>query len=129
MQFTKKIFEKHRVVLGGEYRDNFRQDLGNYDEEVYLDEERDYLEAHERLFLTGYHDRKKTWSFQEGRVSKPSITATLEGDKRFRFVARAEDGTEVGFKARVRIDTPVEVDYYRNGGILHTVLRRLRREG
>jgi aconitate hydratase len=23
----------------------------------------------------------------------------------------------------VRIDTPVEVDYYRNGGILHTVLR------
>ncbi len=25
----------------------------------------------------------------------------------------------------VRIDTPVEVDYYRNGGILHTVLRKL----
>ena len=29
------------------------------------------------------------------------------------------------FKAMVRIDTPVEVDYYRNGGILHMVLRRL----
>ena len=27
------------------------------------------------------------------------------------------------FSATVRIDTPVEVDYYRNGGILHTVLR------
>jgi len=26
---------------------------------------------------------------------------------------------------RSRIDTPVEVDYYRNGGILHTVLRKL----
>ncbi len=28
----------------------------------------------------------------------------------------------------VRIDTPVEVDYYRNGGILHTVLRRMAAE-
>ena len=26
-----------------------------------------------------------------------------------------------------RIDTPVEIEYYRNGGILHTVLRRLSR--
>ena len=24
-----------------------------------------------------------------------------------------------------RIDTPVEVEYYRNGGILHTVLRKM----
>jgi aconitate hydratase len=29
------------------------------------------------------------------------------------------------FKAKLRIDTPVEVEYYRNGGILRTVLRRL----
>jgi aconitate hydratase len=29
------------------------------------------------------------------------------------------------FKTRLRIDTPVEVEYYRNGGILQTVLRRL----
>ena len=28
-------------------------------------------------------------------------------------------------EATARVDTPVEVDYYRNGGILHTVLRRL----
>ena len=27
--------------------------------------------------------------------------------------------------AVVRIDTPVEVEYYRNGGILHTVLRKM----
>jgi aconitate hydratase len=33
------------------------------------------------------------------------------------------------FKATVRIDTPVEVEYYRNGGILHTVLRKLVKEG
>ena len=29
------------------------------------------------------------------------------------------------FTVDVRLDTPVEVDYYRNGGILHTVLRNL----
>ncbi len=33
------------------------------------------------------------------------------------------DGREVVFQTTCRIDTPVEVDYYRNGGILHTVLR------
>ena len=33
------------------------------------------------------------------------------------------DGTEIVFDTLCRIDTPVEVDYYRNGGILHTVLR------
>ncbi len=33
------------------------------------------------------------------------------------------DGTEIIFDTLCRIDTPVEVDYYRNGGILHTVLR------
>jgi aconitate hydratase len=31
------------------------------------------------------------------------------------------------FTATVRIDTPVEIDYYRNGGILQTVLRKLAR--
>jgi len=39
--------------------------------------------------------------------------------------ATATDGAEKTFKAKVRIDTPNEVDYYRNGGILHYVLRRL----
>ncbi len=39
--------------------------------------------------------------------------------------ATAEDGTVKEFPALVRIDTPVEMDYYRNGGILPTVLRKL----
>jgi aconitate hydratase len=33
------------------------------------------------------------------------------------------DGEIVIFDTLCRIDTPVEVTYYRNGGILHTVLR------
>jgi len=39
--------------------------------------------------------------------------------------ARAEDGSEKTFQARVRIDTPQEIEYYRHGGILHYVLRQL----
>ena len=38
------------------------------------------------------------------------------------------EGGEKTFEALVRIDSPVEVDYYRNGGILHTVLRALLKE-
>ena len=34
-------------------------------------------------------------------------------------------GESKAFPARVRIDTPVELDYYKNGGILQTVLRKL----
>ncbi len=39
--------------------------------------------------------------------------------------AKKTDGTVVHFVTTCRIDTPVEVKYYRNGGILHTVLRDL----
>ena len=39
--------------------------------------------------------------------------------------ARKEDGTEVKFSTICRVDTPVEVEYYANEGILHTVLRRM----
>ena len=35
------------------------------------------------------------------------------------------DGTAIEFRARVRIDTPKEWEYYSNGGILHYVLRQL----
>ena len=42
-----------------------------------------------------------------------------------RVRARAEDGSETTFQARVRIDTPQEIEYYRHGGILHYVLRQL----
>ncbi len=42
-------------------------------------------------------------------------------------MARKPDGEVVHFVTTCRIDTPVEVVYYRNGGILHTVLRQLAR--
>ena len=39
--------------------------------------------------------------------------------------ATKEDGRVVEFQADVRLDTAIEVEYYRNGGILHTVLRNM----
>lgn len=42
-----------------------------------------------------------------------------------RVTAIAADGGSVGFDAVVRLDTPREADYYRNGGILPYVLRQL----
>jgi aconitate hydratase len=39
--------------------------------------------------------------------------------------AKKMDGSIVEFKATALLNTDVEVNYYRNGGILHTVLRNL----
>jgi aconitate hydratase len=39
--------------------------------------------------------------------------------------ATAPDGRQTTFRARVRIDTPQEFEYYRHGGILQYVLRQL----
>jgi aconitate hydratase len=40
-------------------------------------------------------------------------------------VAESDEASIVEFKVRVRIETPIEIEYYRNGGILHTVLRQM----
>jgi aconitate hydratase len=49
----------------------------------------------------------------------------LEPGQPIEVTARADDGTENHFVTRSRIDSPVEVRYFLNGGILHTVLRDL----
>ncbi|HEX2247315.1 MAG TPA: aconitate hydratase AcnA, partial [Arthrobacter sp.] len=45
--------------------------------------------------------------------------------KTVKVTATDEDGKTTSFDAVVRIDTPGEADYYRNGGILQYVLRQL----
>src|SRR5258708_6583088 len=42
-----------------------------------------------------------------------------------KVIAKADDGKATEFDARLRIDTPKELDYYQHGGILHYVLRQL----
>jgi len=57
------------------------------------------------------------------------ITALNDGStpRTVAVTATKEDGTVVAFDAVVRIDTPGEADYYRNGGILQYVLRQMLR--
>ena len=45
--------------------------------------------------------------------------------KELTVVATKPDGTAVNFTVKARIDTAVEVDYYKNGGILQTVLKNM----
>jgi aconitate hydratase len=55
--------------------------------------------------------------------------AGLSGEIRPRqdltVAVRRADGTTASFAVITRLDTPVEINYYRNGGILHTVLRKM----
>ncbi|MER3602607.1 MAG: aconitate hydratase AcnA [Thermus sp.] len=53
------------------------------------------------------------------------IAQGLRPRQRVTVRARREDGSEVVFEAIARLDTPVEVEYYRHGGILPAVLRRI----
>ncbi|MDH3646000.1 MAG: aconitate hydratase AcnA [Gammaproteobacteria bacterium] len=65
------------------------------------------------LGLTG-KERYSITGLDNGHATEVSITATSENG-----------GQPKSFTARVRIDTPKERDYYRNGGILHYVLRQI----
>jgi aconitate hydratase len=56
------------------------------------------------------------------------ITGIAKGLKpggRVKVTAERQDGGPVEFDARVRLDTPIELEYYRHGGILQYVLRQL----
>ena len=55
------------------------------------------------------------------------IPAALNGGGRKALVRAVDNGTEKRFTVDVRADTPQEVEYYRNGGILPYVLRQLAR--
>src|SRR5690606_27665851 len=57
------------------------------------------------------------------------ITGLDDGSSRTaRVVARRPDGGEKSFQVHVMLLTPKEVEYFRNGGILHYVLRKLARK-
>jgi aconitate hydratase len=53
------------------------------------------------------------------------VTDDVKPLQTLEVTATKADGTVVKFATQVRLDTPVEVDYYKNGGILQTVLRNM----
>jgi aconitate hydratase len=53
------------------------------------------------------------------------IDDDLQPRQLVRVTATKTDGATVEFMAQCRADTPVEIEYLRNGGILHMVLRRM----
>jgi aconitate hydratase len=53
------------------------------------------------------------------------IANDLQPGKILEVTATRPNGDSITFHVQARIDSPVELDYYRNGGILQTVLRRL----
>ncbi len=53
------------------------------------------------------------------------VPATLEPQQEITMTIRRNDGTEEIVRLLSRIDTPIEVDYFRHGGILPFVLREL----
>ncbi len=55
----------------------------------------------------------------------PDLGDTMKPGCQLSVRATAADGRTTDFPVKVRIDTPVEFDYYCNGGILQTVLRKL----
>ena len=63
---------------------------------------------------------------RRSRSTSPISSDALAPGGELTVRATAADGSAKEFPSKVRIDTPVELDYYRNGGILQTVLRKLR---
>jgi aconitate hydratase len=49
----------------------------------------------------------------------------LQPRQRVMVTATADDGSTREFETIARVDTPIEIEYLRNGGILHYVLRRM----
>ncbi len=70
-------------------------------------------ETLESLGLSG-EETIDVGELENGEAKSVTVTATAEGSD------------PVEFEARVRLDTPNEVRYFQNGGILHRVLRDLR---
>jgi aconitate hydratase len=69
------------------------------------------------LGLTGY----ETYGIK-------GIADDLKPGKVMDVTARRDDGSTVAFKALARLDTPIEVEYFRHGGVLQYVVRQMLKE-
>jgi aconitate hydratase len=58
-------------------------------------------------------------------IDVAGLTGAIKPRQKVTVQARRDDGSMLTFNVVARLDTPVDVDYYRNGGILQTVMRNL----
>lgn len=77
-------------------------------------------------FLPG--EKAETLGLTGEEVFTISGIGTISPRQRLNVVARDPQGKEKHFQVLARLDSPIEVTYYRNGGILPAVLRKLLRE-
>ncbi len=70
-------------------------------------------------------ESRETLGLDGTEVFDVNLDDDLKPQQAVEVTARKADGTEVRFTTLCRIDTPVEIEYYRHGGILHKVLRDL----
>ena len=63
------------------------------------------------------------------RFTIAGIAEGLRPHQELSVTATSDDGRELRFRAIARLDGEIDVTYYRNGGVLQTVLRRLAEEG
>jgi aconitate hydratase len=59
------------------------------------------------------------------RYSLVGLSQALQPGGELTVRAEPGEGAAIEFQSRVRIDTPIELEYYRHGGILHMVLRQM----
>jgi aconitate hydratase len=60
-----------------------------------------------------------------GKESFEIVGLNRGAAKTVKVIAKTDAGKTIEFEARLRIDTPKELDYYQHGGILQYVLRQL----
>jgi len=65
----------------------------------------------------------------EEEFTLQGLDDSLEPLQEIKVEASSSDGSSKTFTVILRIDTPIEIEYYMNGGILQTVLRKLLKEG
>jgi len=75
-------------------------------------------------------EQGESWS-SLGISGEETFDIALDGElrpgQRVPVSAERPDGSRIEFSATLRADSPIDVRYYKNGGILHTVLRDLLR--
>ncbi|MEX2654494.1 MAG: aconitate hydratase AcnA [Acidimicrobiia bacterium] len=72
-------------------------------------------------------ERAETLGLDGTETYRVEVADTLSPRESITVTATRSDGTTTTFETVARVDTPIEVEYLRNGGILHFVLREMAR--